>query len=697
MPSGPILTVPFYRNAHLAEHQKHHLLAVTDDLTSLGCDLVLVNDSPDDSALAARLGELRDALESAGVPVELVVNQENQGFVRSANQGLQRARDQGRPALLLNSDTAITPGALAEMVAVMGSDEKFGFVGPRSNNATLASLPWHLEDADEESPSTETDARRIMPYLDRWHIVPTVPGFCILIRWNVLDLVGLLDETFSPGYNEENDLVMRANRIGFVAVLANRAWVMHTSSTSFGAQAQVLEHQHAQILAKRYPEYFPAIRRYGLGEHRTFERMVAAVELSRRRPTVLVDLSFMRRAYNGTFEQARNVVSSMIASELWNESLKTSFLADRDILSFHGLGSVAKDYEIVELPPPGDAGKDTYAVRLLLAQPFSWEDTRRTWPLAAHHVVFFPDNIATDCVYIDDDDPTIRSLWRFMAAHAAAMAFPSSYSKEAFAARFPRRRDVHDAVVAHSLDPAEYRFAEIAGAEQLPCQEPFVLVIGNHYHHKRVAETVDLLGKRLARAHVVALGYQGRAGRNVHGLASGHLPEDVVAALYTHARLVVFPSNYEGFGLPLLRAVGNGARIVALDNAVAREIKDKLASTGADKQITLVPSSEEMVRLATAAAEGPRHPVETTLDATGQWRWADAAEAFRTMILGVAGDRDELDRTREAVRVLGYMDGAVNLAELTKLRFRVEDLESSTSWRYTAPLRKLSEKLRHLV
>jgi glycosyltransferase involved in cell wall biosynthesis len=52
----------------------------------------------------------------------------------------------------------------------------------------------------------------------------------------------------------------------------------------------------------------------------------------------------------------------------------------------------------------------------------------------------------------------------------------------------------------------------------------------------------------------------------------GYVSEEELAAFYRHARLFVFPSRYEGFGLPLLEAMSAGVPAVASDLPVLREL-----------------------------------------------------------------------------------------------------------------------------
>jgi len=52
----------------------------------------------------------------------------------------------------------------------------------------------------------------------------------------------------------------------------------------------------------------------------------------------------------------------------------------------------------------------------------------------------------------------------------------------------------------------------------------------------------------------------------------GYVERDALADLYRNAACLVFPSRYEGFGLPLLEAMASGTPVVACDDAALREV-----------------------------------------------------------------------------------------------------------------------------
>ena len=228
-----LIAVPLYRHPELAQGVVQSLIDCSADIVAIGGEVVLYNDSPQDLPLSAALALLAPQAQAA-FPCRLEPNRENLGFVRTCNLALEEARRRGMDVLLLNSDTVVFPGALTEMARVSRLDPMTGFVNPRSNNATLATLPYQDRFRRLPPPAAHAAWSALAPRLPEMSYTPTAVGFCMLIRWTVLASFGVFDEIYGAGYNEENDLVMRAGRRGYRSVLANHAFVWHKGSASFG-------------------------------------------------------------------------------------------------------------------------------------------------------------------------------------------------------------------------------------------------------------------------------------------------------------------------------------------------------------------------------------------------------------------------------------------------------------------------------
>ncbi|HYI75302.1 MAG TPA: glycosyltransferase family 1 protein [Gaiellaceae bacterium] len=87
----------------------------------------------------------------------------------------------------------------------------------------------------------------------------------------------------------------------------------------------------------------------------------------------------------------------------------------------------------------------------------------------------------------------------------------------------------------------------------------YVLAVATLEPRKNLARAVD--AAREAQVELRVVGARGWGGVEVEGWV-GEIPDHELAALYRGARCVLYPSLYEGFGLPVLEAMACGTPVV---------------------------------------------------------------------------------------------------------------------------------------
>jgi len=116
---------------------------------------------------------------------------------------------------------------------------------------------------------------------------------------------------------------------------------------------------------------------------------------------------------------------------------------------------------------------------------------------------------------------------------------------------------------------------------------PYILYVGSLREHKNVARLLKALGNlnvMLGRDQTLVIAgdhprqrpvleryvEQNHLGRSVRFL--GAVPHEKLPILYSGASIFVFPTLYEGFGLPVLEAMACGTPVCASDIPVLREV-----------------------------------------------------------------------------------------------------------------------------
>jgi GT2 family glycosyltransferase len=193
--------------------------------------LVPDNASSDDS--------LALAVEKWGEQVRVLPTGANGGFAWGNNVGIRASR--GEYVCLLNPDTVVQPGALAELVSFMDAHPRAGFAGPKVLN-----LDGTLQASAKSAIATPFDflcralllgklfprCKRLAHYTlahldpDATQPVDASAGCCIFARRATLDEIGLLDEGYFM-YWEETDWFLRARAAGWEVWYVPTAVIEH--------------------------------------------------------------------------------------------------------------------------------------------------------------------------------------------------------------------------------------------------------------------------------------------------------------------------------------------------------------------------------------------------------------------------------------------------------------------------------------
>ena len=245
-PSRPAVdvVVPVYRGL------RSTLACLDSVLPTLpaGSRLHVVDDGSPDPALAAALAGLADA-------GRIVLHRlpQNRGFPAAANTGLRAAA--GRDVVLLNSDTLVAPGWLEALADAAHSAPDIASACPLSNDATILSYPRR----DGANPMADPAPLAALARRANGAATVDIPvgvGFCMFIRRDCLDAVGLLrEDLWAQGYGEENDWCLRARHRGWRHVAVPGCFVAHEGAASFGPARQHLLARNGALLERLHPGY----------------------------------------------------------------------------------------------------------------------------------------------------------------------------------------------------------------------------------------------------------------------------------------------------------------------------------------------------------------------------------------------------------------------------------------------------------
>ena len=257
-----------------------------------------------------------------------------------------------------------------------------------------------------------------------------------------------------------------------------------------------------------------------------------------------------------------------------------------------------------------------------------------------------------DCIclrsnYLCMEHPDVEDVARCGLRNCDGIIAISDFSRRDYLDYFSYDQTIQakaSQVVYISTDFGNGALADIR--EEVPF-ERYDLVIGNPFKHKALDRALAAVSDAETNYVFVGLPEDAQLPENVVAFPNAQLEGSFLDALYANCDSVVFPSQYEGFGLPITIAFRHGKRVIVCDNDLNHEIEEHFPRLR--ENVLFFSSFEEIPTLSARARK------EGVLSGglTDSWQGAIVeVEAFLKRILDHPIDWFAVDRRQWGYRLI---------------------------------------------
>jgi glycosyltransferase involved in cell wall biosynthesis len=192
-------------------------------------------------------------------------------------------------------------------------------------------------------------------------------------------------------------------------------------------------------------------------------------------------------------------------------------------------------------------------------------------------------------------------------------------------------------VIPHGIDDAFRPLPKDLVAREITkigLNQPYILFVGTIQPRKNIVRLIaafDILAESNPEIELVLAGKRGWLAERIDAAIgasrhrdririTGHVPDEILPALYNGAQAVTLPSLYEGFGLPALEAIAAGTPVVVSDRGA-------LPGIAGDAALIVDPLSPQSIAAGLADALDPvtrERRIAAGIRHAAQFRWDTA-------------------------------------------------------------------------
>lgn len=550
----------------------------------------------------------------------IIKNKQNLGFTGGNNVGIKKALEHNVDyVMLLNNDTLVEPNLLSALVGVAETDQKIGIVGPKIVYHAQPEILWFAGGTYFPllgKARTIGVNKKDVPIYNQQRDVDWFTGCCMLIRRSVLEKIGFLDESYFSSY-EDVDFCLRVTAQNFRIVYCPTTKIYHKVAQDWkGIENPLYIYYQIRNNLLFIKKNLTGIKKYlaysfltTFSFPRRLLRFYRNKEFYKRKYLFMAVKDFLNHHYG------KGKLSQTIVEELKHKKMRIGINArylqrqitgiERYILELiQHLEKIDTKSEYVlffnkhkNLPKLLHNRNVTYYVsprssktrfwRILWEQFFLAFELKKN-NIDVFHGPAFVLPLIKPCKYV----VTVHDLSHI--THPQGYTFLNRLYLHLFMRRSLKLADVviadsyatkNDLLKFFSLPQEKIRviylgytppLQTVSKPKYFTMRDPFILCVGSLIPRKNIERCIDAyhqLHKKGLKHKLVIIGKMGWLYQPIlEKIAALKLKKDVLLQdyveehdlgyFYKNAEVLLFPSLYEGFGLPILEAMSSGCPVI---------------------------------------------------------------------------------------------------------------------------------------
>ncbi len=267
---------------------KECLISIYKNISQIKFEILVIDNNSRDGS--------PEMVEKKFPKVKLIKNRENKGFAAANNIGIKKSK--GKYLLLLNSDTLVSPDSLEEMVKFMDRTPEAGVVGGK-----LLNPDGSLQSFGRGRSLKQPREREIKE-------VTWVEGSCLMVRREVVNEVGLMDENFFF-YSEDMDWCRRIRLARWKIFVLPQAKIIHYGGRS-------IKRGNSKIISEAYQSgYYYVKKHFGKFAEAIYRNVVLIEILVRLLIWALIYLATLGKRPD--FTQRVTIYRKAAKANLWRK------------------------------------------------------------------------------------------------------------------------------------------------------------------------------------------------------------------------------------------------------------------------------------------------------------------------------------------------------------------------------------------